>query len=387
VTADVLTAAVAAHRAGQAGAFESSLDLLVTAPRVELSAALVARLTAALAAAWARGWQPADVVRAVGRTDGVGHTGLAADLIAAQAARYEASEVDERWAAQVPVPRITLADPGAFLDRWGATAGVDPVLAVRYAVEVLATVEALPVIPLLMAPPGRATTQARTPTAGRTRAKGRPDAASRMLDRVRALLAKAESSEFPSEAEAFTAKAQELTARHSLDHALLTGGSGGEQPEAVRVGVDSPYEEAKALLLQNVAEANLARSVWSAELGFATIFGFPDDLRAVELIYASLLVQGTAAMVREGSGKRARSFRQSFLYAYATRIGQRLRTATEGARQGTAEDLLPVLASREMAVRDKVAEVFGEFTTRRTRIRDERGWRSGTAAADNVPLP
>jgi hypothetical protein len=211
-----------------------------------------------------------------------------------------------------------------------------------------------------------------------------------MLDRVRALLAKAESSEFAAEAEAFTAKAQELTARHSIDHALLVAqGERRDQPAAVRVGVDSPYEEAKALLLQNVAEANLSRSVWSAELGFATVFGFPEDLDVIELIYASLLVQGTAAMVREGSGKRARSFRQSFLYAYAVRIGQRLRATTEDARRaaaGTTDDLLPVLASREEAVRDKVSEIFAEFTTRRTRIRDERGWVSGTAAADRIPL-
>jgi hypothetical protein len=39
----------------------------------------------------------------------------------------------------------------------------------------------------------------------------------RMLDRVRALLAKAESTDFPQEADAFTARAQELMARHRID--------------------------------------------------------------------------------------------------------------------------------------------------------------------------
>ena len=104
-----------------------------------------------------------------------------------------------------------------------------------------------------------------------------------MLDRVRALLAKAESSQFPQEAEAFTAKAQELMARHSIDAALLAGaGSGGDVPEGVRLGTDKPYDEAKALLIQQVAEANRCRSVWSDDLGFATVLGFPADLEAVE---------------------------------------------------------------------------------------------------------
>ncbi|NEA40757.1 DUF2786 domain-containing protein, partial [Streptomyces sp. SID11385] len=42
----------------------------------------------------------------------------------------------------------------------------------------------------------------------------------RMLTRIRALLAKAEATGFPEEAEALTTKAQELMARHSIDEAL-----------------------------------------------------------------------------------------------------------------------------------------------------------------------
>jgi hypothetical protein len=115
------------------------------------------------------------------------------------------------------------------------------------------------------------------------------------------------------------------------------------------------------------------------------VFGFADDIAAVELMYGSLLVQATATMVREGSGGRSRDFRQSFLYAYAVRIGQRLTAASEAARSDVA-DLLPVLASRQAAVQRSVAEVFEKFTSRRTRISDERGWLSGTAAADRAQL-
>jgi Protein of unknown function (DUF2786) len=377
-------AAVHARRGGDPAAFEAALDNLVSIPRAELSAAIVDRAGTALARAWTRGWQPADIVRAVQRTDGTAAVRLVKELIVRQLSRYALSEVDESWTVQVKAFPAPVDDAGGYLVRFAGRAGLDPFLALRCAVEVLSTVDRLPALPELTPPPGGPTAGSRRgPVVRRGSAR---DPATRMLDRVRALLAKAESSDFASEADAFTAKAQELTARYSIDQAALTGPAGGpDQPAAVRIGVDHPYEDAKALLLQNVAEANLAQSVWSTELGFATVFGFPADLAAVELIYASLLVQGTAAMVRAGSGRRAREFRESFLYAYATRIGERLRTSAATAREDS-DDLLPVLASREAAVREKVSEVFGRFTTRRTRIRDEHGWQSGTAAADLLPL-
>src|SRR5260370_42461587 len=54
----------------------------------------------------------------------------------------------------------------------------------------------------------------------------------RMLDRVRGLLANAESTEFPEEAEALTSRAQELMARHSIDDALLTAAGSGRPGQA-----------------------------------------------------------------------------------------------------------------------------------------------------------
>jgi hypothetical protein len=382
VIGDALTAAVGACRGNDAAGFESSLDRLVTAPRPDVSAILVRRLATALGGAWIRGWQPADVTRSVRRAHGHRHARLAVDMVAEQLAGQPVDTMDDRWAAQLSAldARRWWHDSDVYLDRWARREGVDPIMATRYAVEVLALLEWLPALPHLLPPPG---------TAPRPRAprRGGRDAAGRLLDRVRSLLAKAESSDFAAEAEAYTAKAQELIARHSIDHALLPRDDHRDQPVAVRVSVDSPYEDAKALLLQNVAEATMCRSVWTAEYGFATVFGFAGDIAAVELMYGSLLVQGTTTMVREGSGGRTRAFRQSFLYAYAVRIGQRLHTATEKVRAGAGtDDLLPVLASREAAVEERLAEVFATFTSRRARVNDERGWTCGTAAAERARL-
>jgi len=220
-----------------------------------------------------------------------------------------------------------------------------------------------------------------------------------MLDRVRALLAKAESTTYPAEAEALTGKAQELIARHSIDQALLAGvAERADQPGGVRLGTDPPYAGAKALLVQEVAAANRCEAVRPDDLGFTTVLGWPADLEAVELLYTSLLVQATAAMLRgrgerraKGAGRRTRDYDESFLNAFALRIGERLRAATEDADRQAAteagpERLLPVLATRAEAVRERLDTLFPGVTRARLTVRDADGWSSGTSAADRASL-
>lgn len=225
----------------------------------------------------------------------------------------------------------------------------------------------------------------------------------RVIDRVRGLLAKAESTTFPKEAESLTAKAQELIARYSIDQAMVeqtlagSGGGGADQPSGLRIGIDDPYCGAKALLLTVVARANSCQAIWSQDLGISTVFGFDADLQAVELLYASLLVQATSAMVAAGpqvdryGRSRTRSFRQAFLVAYAERIGDRLREAGEVGRlqaeQVYGEALLPVLASRAEAVEGAVeAEFGGRIRRRTTSVSNWAGVQAGRAAAERARL-
>jgi hypothetical protein len=239
-----------------------------------------------------------------------------------------------------------------------------------------------------------------------------------MLSRIRALLAKAESTEFGEEAEALSGRAQELMAKYSIDHALLAAAAGqAEAPGGRRIAVDNPYEAPKATLLQIVAQANRCRVVWTRELGLVTVIGFPADLDAVELLFTSLLVQANTAMLRtggkrDGAGRsRTRAFRQSFLLANAVRIGVRLSEAADHAeQQAVAEqravtgatddgpvdgaaarkgaDLVPFLAARHRAVDEAVDEMFGASLTRSRSVRatDAEGWISGRAAADLASL-
>ncbi|MFI8517820.1 DUF2786 domain-containing protein [Streptomyces sp. NPDC085481] len=313
---------------------------------------------------WARGWQPADLVRMARRELADEHVRLLCGIVRAETARYE--RLPHRWQAQLDV---------LDTDTWSADR-------FSYATAVLELYRLLVRLPRLDAV-GPVPGEPLPPPAGEPK----------MLTRIRALLAKAEATTYAEEAEALTAKAQELMARHSLDEAsLAAGGPTAETPGAIRIGVDPPYEQAKAILLDAVATANHCRAVWNEGFGFSTVVGFEADLEPVELLYTSLLVQGTAAMTRAeaeqraGGRKRTKSFRQSFLLAYANRLGARL-SSTSRRVAAEAPTLLPALASRDLAVTGRTDELFPETRTSRVRAAwDEEGWTHGTSAADRAGL-
>ena len=210
------------------------------------------------------------------------------------------------------------------------------------------------------------------------------------LAQVRALLAKAESTEFDEEAEALSAKAQELISRYALGRLLDQShhaGSGADL-RVRRIWLDAPYVRAKASLVNEVASANRCQAACTESMGFCVVVGAAADIDAVELLVTSLLVQANAAMLRHGrrfdeSGvPRTRSFRQSFLMAYATGIGRRLRSATDSVAAEDDGRLLPVLRDHETRVSDAFEAMVPHTVRRTTRITNGEGWAAGLAAAD-----
>jgi len=223
----------------------------------------------------------------------------------------------------------------------------------------------------------------------------------RLLTRIRALLTKAESSDFAEEADAFMVKAQELMTRYCIDRTMVEAeadakGHSASQVDARRVWLEDPYLEAKALLLANVASANRCRSVVDPVFGFSTLVGHRGDLDATDLLFTSLLVQAMRRITALGNdptfGRRSRkpSYRRSFLVAYAGRIGARLREATEAvtvaADNALGNSLLPVLAHREEMLDAAVGALFGELKELQFSLTDVAGWAAGTAAADLAEL-
>jgi hypothetical protein len=176
------------------------------------------------------------------------------------------------------------------------------------------------------------------------------------------------------------------------------GERSGRKPAAClrRLWIDDPYVDAKGNLVHVVAAANRCRSVLSSGLGLVTVAGHDDDLDTVEILFTSLLVQATSQMTAAGcridsrGRSRTRSFRQSFLVAFASRIGQRLHDAKQASESAAADRygraLVPVLVSREAAADEAIEAIFPELLTRRTAASDHEGWVAGTVAADLASL-
>jgi len=343
-------------------------------------------LLQALRTAWDDGWQPADIVQAAGKRLGRVRASLAASVIVTEA-RTSAGPgvaVPDAWAEQL---RQAAATTGAE-PKWSDDAQL------RDGARLLGMLIHLPVLPHLLPPPsawGKGRRRAPSP-APSTPVDGR------MLAKVRALLAKAESTNFEEEANALTAKAQELMARHAIDQAMVADreDAADDAPGGRRVAIDDPYAHGKANLLSAVARANRCRTVWMENYGLSTVFGFPGDIDIIEVLYTSLLVQATRAMTAAGSRRdtsgrsRTRSFRQSFLLSFAYRIGERLQAATTQATTDAevvhGGELLPVLAGRTAKVEEAFAAAFPHLVSKETRINNWDGWVAGRVAADQAHL-
>ncbi len=218
----VLAAAVAVVRE-DGPAFAELLTRLFWGPPVAdgsrlVDAGLSRCLERAVGEAWRRGWQPADLARVTERRLSPAHARVATTAIAAEAGRYPPSTVDAHWRSQLDELAHDAA-PATNGRRAGGPATRE--IEIRRGVETLALLLHVPELPRLCAPPGEATGAATFAASG---IAASTDA--RVLGRVRALLAKAESTTFPDEAEALTTKAQELMARHAIDRAVLGTAAG-----------------------------------------------------------------------------------------------------------------------------------------------------------------
>lgn len=348
---------------------------------------------------WQRGWQPSELARHGRRTDApVGR--IITALIDADNRRRDPATVHPRWIDQIDAVRVrTVPEHGWLVDLLDdeEVDGIARVLLIASTLLLLAHLDTLPTI---LPPPGSdsATWNHRDDTGA---------ADDPVLAKVRALLAQAESTTFEAEAETFTAKAQELMARHAIDAALLWSRSAStDEPVTVRLAIDDPYADQKAYLLHVVAKHSRCRAVRHERYGLQSVVGFASDVAATEMLFTSLLVQSQTAMMAEasnappGSRTRGRSFRSSFLYAYACRIDKRLAEITESveasveasmsestAEHGSRSSLLPVLAARADRIDEAIAETFGELRSSPVRCAGDRlGWARGALAADRAQL-
>ena len=394
----------AADSAGNPDALDDAVrDLVVFAgttgsDQPDLPATLVtARLMDRVGTLYEHGWQPADVLHRTRSDLGNRFVGPVAALVLQQALTQRAPDrapqewvdqlavlTDEPLAGQLPRPSWSVAAEWGRVNAWDLWH--DLATLIRFFADRRPMQRIVP-------PPSSWPLRRAPAWAPRADPAAAPHD-ERKLATIRALLAKAEATEFLEEADAFTTKAQDLMTRYAIDEALLAH---TDDVRTSRVHIDNPYATAKAQLLATVGQVNRVKAIWDEEHGIATVVGLPVDLELAELLFTSLLVQATRAMTEAGavtSGghrlDRSPSFRRAFLLSYADRIGERLVHAGRRAEQEETErrgsELLPVLARQSAAVEREFARLFPDTRQSRATRVDARGWEAGRAAADRAVL-
>ena len=216
-----------------------------------------------------------------------------------------------------------------------------------------------------------------------------------------ALLEKARSTPFEAEAEAATAKAFELMARHHVDEALLEARRAAADPAAI-IEHDlslgrGPYVNARLALLVNVCDALSLRCLTSTgpdgRLGH--LIGHRSDVDRALLLHESLHAQAAAGMVAATEGQRRGPrqaswvirFRRSFLFGFATKVGERLTEANDAVRVAEPASTAIVLTDRSARVDEWVRSTYGRLPSHRSSgSRSTNGWQAGSRAAADADL-
>lgn len=238
------------------------------------------------------------------------------------------------------------------------------------------------------------------------------------LTTIRGLLAKAEATTFPAEAEAFTAKATELMQRYAIDAALVWATNPGEtgSPVEARIAIHRPFTAPKAVLVTVVAKAYGCHALRLGAGADGTeqmsIVGFESDVSLVETLVTSLFLQLTTAMTAPGAAPagtatQVAGWRRSFIHGFTVAIDERLaehRAAAAAAAEaaaradqasaGTSSDAPADVPSVALVLRDRAAAVESDFRRRYPRIRTSRisvgtstaGRRAGSNAGRSADL-
>ena len=163
-----------------------------------------------------------------------------------------------------------------------------------------------------------------------------------LVHKVRKLLAKAESTTNPNEAEAFSAKAAELIAANRLDphHVRESLEHGALALRRIPLGRGA-YVRARLALLMAVARAHDCEVVFETGPAgtVAVVAGFDVDLVVTGLLYESLHIQAANQMAttKRATPAATQRWRRSFLFGYARRIGEMLSVSRNQASRRPLE--------------------------------------------------
>lgn len=219
----------------------------------------------------------------------------------------------------------------------------------------------------------------------------------KLLDRIQALLAKAESTTYESERDAYLTKAQELMTRHMVTEAMLAA-AGKRAPEDIVVKEyfaeikHTTLIKARRELLAGIADINRCRVVAFGANGRDKyqVIGYASDMEFVEHLYTSLLLQMQTAMSHDETTAvpygTIRAWRVSYAHGYVRRVLGRLRAsqAATMADVATTPGTDIVLRDRSAVVNARVGELFPHLRAGRSQSTAARSDSGGYWAGDQA---
>lgn len=160
---------------------------------------------------------------------------------------------------------------------------------------------------------------------------------------IKALLAKAESTDSEAEAEALNQKAYQLMAKYGIEQALLED-QGVTNPEAQRVylEVKGTYHNRRVLLMTGLARALGCKRYISTSKGrqkssWAVVYGMPADIERLEILFKSLDLQLGVALKKSLKNKpsyvHGKTWSVNFITAFIAKVVERVEAAEATANE------------------------------------------------------
>lgn len=213
-----------------------------------------------------------------------------------------------------------------------------------------------------------------------------------IITKIQALLAKAESTTFEAERDAFLAKAQELMTKHAVEQwQLRQAGSVVEKPvnKLVMYSTTDANLPGKQQLLLAACRAAGCEPVLAPRTKHqqhAYVIGYEVDVDFAELLYTSLLVQCMSSAPADI--RRVKSRLTDFMLGYARTV--RMRIEALGAEQDAQHtgSMALALIDRSNDVKDAVGEVFPKLRTSKSVARrsDFSAQAAGGAAGQRADI-
>lgn len=233
------------------------------------------------------------------------------------------------------------------------------------------------------------------------------------LERIAALLAKAERTDNEAEADAYLTKAQVLATLASIDLATARGHIKSTETltpvsRTVTIGVKGKRANTHLVnLFVTVAQSNSAHVDVARDSTYVISYGMPGDLDSIETLFSSLAVQMTThgntyvnagswrgeqfdGRVRVAGGYRrrrieftAQTARAAFYRAYILRISERLREGrAEAIQENDSHAAQPGSVSGALVLADREKEV-SSFHRKNSQARGSWGGYSGAAMSNS----